>query len=97
MGHLNCGASAVNHGVFLLSFSIGQASWEFSAIGDVSLVVHPMPSSSPVVYFTLALSQASFEFYLARNLLAVCELGWIPVYTFHFQNMPSLSICVPGL
>lgn len=26
-----------------------------------------------------------------------CELGCIPFYPFHFQNMPPLSICVPGL
>lgn len=87
----------MSHGVLLLSLSIGQASWEFSGIGDVSLVVYPMLSSSPVVCFTQALSQASFESYLAKNLLIVCELGWIPVSLFHFQNVPPLSICVPGL
>lgn len=92
-----CGASAVSHGALPLSLSTRQASWEFFGIGDVSLVVHPVLSSSPVVCFTQALSQASFESYLARNLLTVCELGCIPFYPFHFQNMPPLSICVPGL
>lgn len=53
--------------VLLLSLSIGQASWEFSWIGDIGLAVHPVLSPSPVVSFTQGLSQEAFESYLARN------------------------------
>lgn len=83
-----CGASAVSHGALPLSLSTRQTSWEFFGIGDVSLVVHPVLSSSPVVCFTQALSQASFESYLARNLLTVVNLVVFHSIPFIFRTCP---------
>lgn len=58
-----------------------------------------------ILYFPHHLLCVSPKAYLRKPLnliwpeifLAICELGWVPVYPFHFQDMPTLLICVPGL
>ena len=66
-------------------------------IGDVSLAVHPVLSPSPVVCFTQGSSQEALSLVWPEVFLAVCKLGWIPVYPFYFQDVPTLLVCVPGM
>ena len=66
-------------------------------IGDVSLAVHPVLTPSPVVCFTQGSSQEALSLVWPEVFLAVCKLGWIPVYPFYFQDVPTLLVCVPGM
>lgn len=92
------GAPAVSQGMSLLLFlSMGRLQGSF-------LEWRRQPGStscaSPITC-CVVLPKA----YLRRPLnpfwpdifLALWELGWIPVFSFHFQGMPTLLICVPGL
>lgn len=76
-GHLNCGGPAFEpgDGMLLFSIAVGQASWELSWIGHISLAVHPVLSPSPVTCFTQGLSQETLNLIWLEISLAVCELG----------------------
>ena len=54
-------------------------------------------SPSPAVCFTQGTSQEALNLVWPEIFLAVCKLGWIPVYPSYFQDMPTLLVCVPGM